>query len=81
MYLALVSSHDSAANGVVCEASWDGGTTYRAVTQDQYLAADGFTLFKAPRVAPLMRWRYTNSANVLTTWDGMAFSSEVDLVA
>lgn len=80
MYLAVTSSHDSAPNGVTAEGSWDSGATWRTTAIDQYVAADGFTLFQAPVVAPLMRWRYANSANVLTIWDGMAFVSSLDLV-
>lgn len=81
LYLGLVSSHDGAANGVTAEASWDGGANWTVVATDAYVAADGFTLFQAPMVAPMMRWRYVNSANVLTIWRGQAFWSQVDLVS
>lgn len=74
MYLALTASHDSAASGVYAEGSWDGGTTWRQTTNaTQYLTASGFTLFQAPIVAPMMRWRYVNSASTITTWDGCVY--------
>jgi hypothetical protein len=80
MYLALTSSHDSAASGVYAEGSWDNGTTWRQTTNaSQYLTASGFSLFQAPVVAPLMRWRYVNSASVITTWDGCTYYG-VDMV-
>jgi hypothetical protein len=81
LYLGLVSSHDSAALGVSAEASWDGGVTWTTVATDAYVAADGFTLFQAPMVAATMRWRYTNSANVITTWRGQAFWAQTKLVS
>jgi len=80
VYLALLSSHDSAAAGVTAEASWDDGITWTTVATDSYVAADGFTLFQAPMVAPMMRFRYANSANVITTWRGQVFWSQVNLV-
>jgi hypothetical protein len=80
LYLGLVSSHDSAASGVTAEASWDEGANWTTIATDSYAAADGFTLFQAPMVAPLIRWRYVNSANVLTTWRGQAFWSQANLV-
>lgn len=80
MYLALTASHDSAASGVYAEGSWDNGTTWRQTTNAvQYLTATGFTLFQAPIVAPLMRWRYVNSASTITTWDGCTYYG-VDMV-
>lgn len=80
VYLGLVASHNSAASGVTAEASWDGGTTWDTVAADSYLATDGYTLFQAPMIAPAMRWRYVNSANVITTWRGQVFWSQVNLV-
>lgn len=71
--LALFSSHDSGASGVVLQASFDDGVTWRTVKTFSLTASAGVNVFQGPTCAPKMRWRYTNSANVLTAWEGMSY--------
>jgi hypothetical protein len=69
--LAVRSSHDSAANGVTFEVSFDAGASWDAVQAgSSYVAAGGMVVLTAPRVGTHMRVRYANSANVLTIWRG-----------
>lgn len=67
--LTIVSSADSAANGVIVEGSEDNGATWDAMaTASQYLTASGLVAFDIFVTAPQVRIRYINSAAVLTTW-------------
>lgn len=75
---AIVSSHDSAANGISVEVSYDGGATWDVIGTSSYTAANGWWKFKKHLTEGLMRLRYTNSANVLTTWRGKVYLSNED---
>lgn len=79
--LTVESSHDSAAGGVALEGSFDNGVSWSTLFTDSYAAADGVTTFQAPAIAPRMRWRYANSANVLTKWKGFAYMADNQVAA
>lgn len=67
----IITSHDSAANGLTFEESNDGGTTWDVIgTGDTVTALGGYTKTYKKVSAPEVRVRYANSANVLTTWRG-----------
>ena len=76
LVLALVASHDSGASGVSVEVSYDAGVTWRVMGTSSYVAANGWWKFKQHiTVGGVMRLRYTNSANVLTTFTGCVYLS------
>src|SRR6478735_2152690 len=67
----IITSADSAANGLTFEESNDGGVTWDVVgTGDSITTAGGYTKAYKKVSAPEVRVRYHNSANVLTTWRG-----------
>jgi hypothetical protein len=72
--LTIVSSHDSAANGLVLEEHrGDAAGTWDATSfAETYAAANGLWKYYIDPGARRWRLRYTNSANTLT-----AFRSEV----
>lgn len=65
--LAIISSADSAANGVKFYLSQDG-INFQLDDQDAYLTADGETTYDFLMRAPHARITYENSASALTTW-------------
>lgn len=76
--MSSYASHDSGANGVTFEASFDNGTNWRTM----YSYTD--TTAGAPNIhwvaTPWPRWRvrYVNSANVLTAWEGSLMGDEYE---
>lgn len=67
--LAVNSSHDGAANGVIFEGSEDNGANWDdMVAKQSYATASGLVSYDALVTAPQVRVRYINSANVLTRW-------------
>lgn len=74
--LTLRSSHISAASGLAFESLLDGGgTTYRNWTSYTHPAAtasdpDTTYLIAVPQGATAIKIEYTNSASVLTSWEG-----------
>jgi len=70
--LSINSSADSAASGVSFQYLPDGGTTYRVYTSYTYATATGVFIYRVapPLGANGLKVIYTNSASVLTTWEG-----------
>ena len=69
LVLTILSSNDSGAQGVVVNGSDDNGLHWDLVQIGQsYLAANGLTTFDILVVTPQVQIKYTNSANVLTSW-------------
>lgn len=75
----LRSSHDSAASGLTFEVLMDNsasGTTYRAFSSYTHLAATAAVpcqpyFIAVPQGALGFKINYINSANVLTSWEGL----------
>lgn len=68
------TSHISGASGLEFQASWDGGLTWNdivAYTVPALTAGVPFSIYEVA-VNGIPRWRiqYTNSANVLSAWQG-----------
>lgn len=68
------TSHISGAGGLEFQASWDSGVTWNDIvnyTVPALTAGVPFSAYEVP-LNGYPRWRiqYTNSANVLTTWQG-----------
>ena len=72
--LNVYSSHDSGASGVVFSSSFDRGTNFRTQDADTYLNADGPTTFDYLIKGGHFKLAYTNSANVLTSWEMELFA-------
>lgn len=73
--LTLRSSHDSAANGVIPEVTFDKGVSWvphpDATTPPGFSAStDVVATYDYARIGDGMRFRYVNSLNALTTWTG-----------
>lgn len=67
------TSHISAASGLEFQATWDNGLTWNdivAYTVPALTAGVPFSIYEVPLAYPRARCIYTNSANVLTTWQG-----------
>jgi|SRR5215831_6130677 len=70
LVLAIFSSHDSAATGLVVTESGDGVNFHAAPTYPQtYTAASGDTIYDIAVLRPHYKITYQNSANNLTSWD------------
>ena len=67
LILSAYSSHVSAADGVLFEESIDG-TNYRTLVS-YTLAATTYTKYYVTVSAPILRVKYTNSANTLTAFE------------
>lgn len=68
LVFTMISSHDSAANGVVFADALDG-VNYSTVSSQTYLTANGETTYDfLVRSGSNVKITYQNSANVLTTW-------------
>lgn len=65
----IYSSHDSAASGVVFQASFDGGVTFRTQSTQTYLNANAQTTYDYLMKADHAKITYQNSASVLTAWE------------
>jgi hypothetical protein len=72
------ASADSGTNGVSFEASWDNGANWRVLVQYTDTAAGAPNIHYVAVAAPRLRVRYTNSAAVLTTWDGSLFGDQYE---
>jgi hypothetical protein len=68
--LTILSSHDSAANGVIVEESEDGSVwdSISAIFPQVYTAANGRQFWDIKKTAAHIRFRYINSANPLAKW-------------
>jgi hypothetical protein len=68
------TSHISGAGGLEFQVTWDGGLTWNDIVSYTVPALTAGVPFSSYEVAAngLPRWRiqYTNSSNVLTTWQG-----------
>lgn len=67
------SSAASAALGLEFQASWDGGTTWNDIasfTVPALTVGVPFSIYDVPLAYPRWRAVYTNSAAVITTWQG-----------
>lgn len=65
----IFSSHDSGANGVAFTSSFDRGTNFRSQSTNTYLNANGATTYDYLLKGGHVKAAYTNSANVLTSWE------------
>ncbi len=75
LILAINSSADSGASGVIFESSPDGGTNWVATSTAQtYTTVSGRTVYYVSVAGLDFRIRYTNSASVLTTWQVELFA-------
>ncbi len=75
----VITSADSAANGLTFEESNDGGTTWDVIgTGDSITAVGGYTKTYKKVSAPEVRVRYVNSAAVLTTWRGSVMGDPME---
>ena len=72
-----ISSHDSGASGLSFEHSFDDGTNWDVLVAYTNTASTVYQRFVAVS-APRVRVRYTNSANVLTTWRGCLIGDTYD---
>lgn len=72
LVISINSSADSGASGVAFTALLDGGTLYRSWTAYTYATASGMTIYDVavPVGVVGIKVTYTNSAAVLTTWEG-----------
>lgn len=69
LVLTINSSANDAAPGIFWEGSDDNGLHWDTMNpSDTYTTASGLMVFDRPVTMPQVRIRYTNSANVLTTW-------------
>ena len=68
LMINIISSADSAANGVTVDESNDGGTTWDNLTAFTYATASGYVKTYVKVSAPEVRVRYANSAATLSTW-------------
>ncbi len=68
LMISIISSANSAANGVTVDESNDGGTTWDNLTAFTYLTASGYVKTYVKVSAPEIRVSYANSAATLTTW-------------
>jgi hypothetical protein len=68
LQFSMISSHDSAASGVVRATSLDRGTNFDTVATSTYLTADGQTTYDMLTRGGHVKITYQNSANVLTVW-------------
>ena len=67
--VGIISSANSAANGIVLSASSDKGTTWDvANNSNAYATASGLVTTFLKCAAPDLKLEYINSAAVLTTW-------------
>lgn len=73
----VIASAASAANGLSIEESNDDGANWDVLVQFSISAA-AYTKNNVAVSAPRVRVRYTNSANVLTTWRGSVIGDEYD---
>lgn len=76
--MTSVSSHDSGASGVVFQASFDDGTNWDTIVSYTDTAAGAPNIHYVALSVPRWRVRYTNSANVLTSWRGNLVGDEFD---
>lgn len=69
--LNIYSSHDSGASGLVFSSSFDRGTNFRAQSTATYTYqnANGPTSYDYLMRGGHVKIAYTNSANVLTSWE------------
>ena len=71
-------SHDSGASGVSFQVSSDNGLNWDTYITYTDTAAGSPNVHWVALAAPRMRVRYTNSANVLTTWRGNLMADEYE---
>lgn len=76
--MSSTSSHDSAANGVSFEVSYDNGANWDVLVQYSDTAVGAPNVHYVSMAAPRWRVRYTNSANVLTAWRGDLIGDEYE---
>src|SRR5690348_10468271 len=76
----IYSSAASGTNGLVIAESNDGGTNFRTVTAVT-VAATTYTKTYVTVSAPIIKVSYTNSANVLTTWEMSVLGDQQDRAA
>jgi hypothetical protein len=70
LVLHIDSSADSGASGVIIEGSTNNGITWTTMQAAQtYLTASGPTDYDVLVTMPQVRFKYTNSAAVLTRWN------------
>lgn len=74
----IITSHDSAANGLKVYESSNKGTTWDLLQQTSVTAAGGYTKTYTKVSAPDLKVEYTNSANVLTTWRGSIMGDSME---
>ena len=74
--VGVYSSHASAASGLQFDVSVDG-TNWRNLVSYS-VAATTLTINYVSTVAPHLRVRYVNSANVLTTWEIWVMGDEYE---
>lgn len=72
-----IASHDSGANGLSFEQSFDDGTNWDVLVQYTNLASTVYQRFVAVS-GPRVRVRYTNSASTLTIWRGCLIGDEYE---
>lgn len=73
----VYSSHASAASGLSFQESHDDGTNWDELVA-YTVSATTYTKSLVGMSAPRIRVRYTNSANVLTSWRGAVIVDEYD---
>jgi hypothetical protein len=76
--MTSVSSHDSGTNGVSVEASFNDGANWDVLVTYTDTAAGAPNIHYIAVAVPRWRIRYTNSANVLTTWRGCLAGDEFE---
>lgn len=72
------SSADSGASGVSFEQSSNNGSTWNVIVTYTDTAAGAPNIHYVSISFPRVRVRYTNSASVLTTWDGQIVGDEYE---
>lgn len=72
------ASHDSGASGVSFEVSSDNGTNWDVLVTYSDTAVGAPNVRYVSIAHPRVRLRYTNSANVLTTWRGSLVADEYE---
>jgi hypothetical protein len=82
LVLSIVSSHDSAASGVIFEDSADASVWDNVQNFPQaYFSAAGESIYDVFVTKPYVRVRYINSANTLTKWQTALICSTGDRAA
>jgi hypothetical protein len=75
--VSVYSSHASGTLGLSFQESWDDGTNWDELTS-YTISATTYTKNVVAMSAPRIRVRYTNSANVLTSFRGGCIVDEYD---